>query len=97
MATSFLGNRGEKQYTLGLGKLDPNKPLDRIANLEEKEELLFIKREKEREQEFAQVADRFSLPAHKKTTYTKPDRTGAIRELYKKAENYGRETNKGLR
>ncbi|MDR3581998.1 MAG: hypothetical protein P4L67_01860 [Candidatus Pacebacteria bacterium] len=85
----------EQIYTLGLGKLNADMAMNKARTAEEREELIFIRREKEREQELAQAEQKLSLPIDKKATYSKPLRTGTIRQLYQRAENYDREAGKG--
>eukprot|EP01022_Parablepharisma_sp_SALTPOND_P006551 TRINITY_DN1265_c0_g2_i1.p2 TRINITY_DN1265_c0_g2~~TRINITY_DN1265_c0_g2_i1.p2 ORF type:complete len:618 (+),score=115.76 TRINITY_DN1265_c0_g2_i1:2225-4078(+) len=75
-----------RHYTLGLGRLIPDQSLKKATDPQLQEELLFIKREKEREEEITKAADKLSQPVYKKTTYAKPDRSGAIKRLFDKTE-----------
>jgi len=80
-----------KQYTLGLGKLDPSRGIKKANDPKESEEMLFVKREWEREQEMAKTDNRIGVPVHRKTTSTKPDRGGAIKRLFEKTEAIARD------
>ncbi len=70
-------------YTLGLGQVLPSLPPDKrkLLRAEEQEEQLFMQRERERAAEAGFRDIWKDYPIHKKTTYTKTDRTGAIRRL----------------
>ena len=78
----MLTTEDQPHYTLGLGQLSPERPLKSTSDPQEQEELLFIKREKDREEEFTKVENGLLQPIFKKVTYSKPDRTGAIRRLF---------------
>ena len=94
--SAIRGEGPEVQYTLGLGSLKQLSPgKGKKLSKTQEEELMFIKREKEREEEIKAIEEKAKKPLNERTTYGKPDRQGAIRKLYDAAVNYGNE-DKGL-
>ena len=73
-----------QNYSLGLGQLLPDIPANKKSKLSpsEKEELLFIQREKEREAELAAKEVKQRVPIYKKKLRGQDVGARTIRELY---------------
>eukprot|EP00829_Urostomides_striatus_P003559 TRINITY_DN13932_c0_g1_i1.p3 TRINITY_DN13932_c0_g1~~TRINITY_DN13932_c0_g1_i1.p3 ORF type:complete len:128 (-),score=14.30 TRINITY_DN13932_c0_g1_i1:234-617(-) len=80
----------QNEYHIGLGKEFVDLPETELTKIPRSRQDIhrFWNHERQRKQEIAEKYAKLNLTVQEKKTYTKPDRSGAIKKIYEAAANY---------